>query len=335
MADQKTDSAINDLEKEYLSWKRSGVILKRIHTEALKQEVELPQVKAAMENTIMFLLLHKPYQNADIFKLIDVESLEYGFTCVGLDQISETQLAQMHEIIQQELALENHKTQEIQVEEALKATEKTIGFDDFELKRNAYIDRAYNFLDSQAEAPSEAAIQLLRSALRYASIYSETRHIGPPQEVYDAFYDWGIRNEGFASPFNARLLGKDNAQFYSLFKDTDGILGSGGSFFNLEQPENPGHWSLDPPFLDETMQRVDKTIAQWREKYPEIGILLIVPAHHKPANTPDETVQLKSKKHHYEGLAGTKNPLPVDVNIHRYGPIEAFSAKVIEEGYLP
>jgi len=31
---------------------------------------------------------------------------------------------------------------------------------------------------------------ILKSALRYGSIYSETRHIGPPQKVYDLFYKW-------------------------------------------------------------------------------------------------------------------------------------------------
>ena len=39
--------------------------------------------------------------------------------------------------------------------------------------------------------------------------------------------------------------------------------------------------------------------------------------------------------HVYEGLAGTEHPLPVDVAIHRYGPLPGFNAHSIWSGYLP
>lgn len=322
-----------ELLKEYYSWKRSIKLLDRIEKEVLDGKIDRAQVKAGLENAIMYLLLHADYDGKDLFELLTKPTLLYGFECIDIKGVTDEHGEKMMAIVNEESEIKKFDTETQKAPEiTITAEQFTIG--DFKVDRNQYVDKAYNFV-AKKEGEEAAAAHLLRCALRYASIYSETRHIGPPQTVYDAFYKWGVRNEGFASPFNARVLGKEDAQFYSLFKDTDAVFGSGGSFFHLSEPHNPGHWSLDPPFLTETMDRVDKRIGEWRQKYPEIAILLIIPASHTPANKPDETVILKAGTHHYEGLAGTMNPLPVDVCIHRYGNLEGFSAETIIEGYTP
>ena len=175
---------------------------------------------------------------------------------------------------------------------------------------------------------------MLVSALRYAALLARTRHIGPPKRVYDAFYDWGVRHEGFASPFNARLLGRPDARFYSACGDVDAPFGSAGSFFAVDRPTDDGAWCLDPPFLDATIARVEARIHQWRSMQGP-AILLIIPASYKLAHRPDETVLLRKGVHVYEGLAGTEHPLPVDVAIHRYGALPGFNHHSVQAGYLP
>jgi len=133
----------------------------------------------------------------------------------------------------------------------------------FELVRNGWVDKAWWHVAS-LRGPDAATVAVLRAALRYAALFSETRHIGPPQSVYDDFYAWGVRNEGFASPFNARLLGKPGTRFFSACADVDAPFGSAGSFFGHADPAMPGAWCLDPPFLTRTIRQVEARIAQWR-----------------------------------------------------------------------
>ena len=153
--------------------------------------------------------------------------------------------------------------------------------------------------------------------------------------MYDHFYKWGVRNEGFASPFNARLLGKPQGHFYSLFRDTDAVFGSEGSIFETTRENHNGAWSLDPPFIPEIMRNAVDLIAEWRKQDNCPAILLIVPSSFKPRLKPDETVYLYAGAHYYTGLEGVLYPLPVDVCIHRYGNLEGFDADLIQQGYLP
>ncbi len=316
------------LEKEYQKWNRNQHILEQIKDRYASTPEEEGQWKAALENAIMYAVLRQTSYNPDLMLELSPESIQHGLECVSLDSHVD-QSESLHQLIQ------NTAHDMLQHEsDALTAqrVDQTFTVGQFQLERNSYIDKAFDFLAGQKGA-EEATRLLLTAAIRYASIYAETRHIGPPQSVYDDFYDWGIRNEGFASPFNARLLGKENAQFYSLFPDTDQVFGSGGSFFRLSEPANPGHWSLDPPFLPETMQKVDQRIGEWRKKFPHVSILYIIPESHQPKVKPDETVTLNAGKHHYEGLSGIKKPLPVNVCIHRYGDLSGFSAQRIQKGY--
>uniref|UniRef100_A0A1I8J898 PCIF1_WW domain-containing protein n=1 Tax=Macrostomum lignano TaxID=282301 RepID=A0A1I8J898_9PLAT len=67
----------------------------------------------------------------------------------------------------------------------------------------------------------------------------------------DALYDVGhVTYEGFSSPLNCRLLGRDGVKFCSLFNDTDAAFGSLGNFFRLDLSGYPGGWSLGPPFVE-------------------------------------------------------------------------------------
>jgi hypothetical protein len=317
------------LEDNYVNWLKSRKILTSVNKKYQNQQVSSDQLKAFLENAVMYLLLYEKYKGDDFLDQIDDRHIEEGIRCVALEQELNNSISDIKSIITSSQVVDQ-EVKNIQPEES----DLYYKVGDFKLTKNQYTKKAFDYV-ALNHNESTALLSVLTAALRYASIFSETRHIGPPQSVYDLFYDWGIRHEGFASPFNARLLGKEDANFYSLFYDTDAIFGSGGSFFDLDEfPEN-GHWCLDPPFIEETMNQVDEIIADWQNKRADLSIIYIIPASHKPGNPPDETVILKAGEHYYEGLAGVMKPLPVDVNIHRYGKIEDFSGDQIKQGYLP
>ncbi|SDH00874.1 PCIF1 family methyltransferase [Psychroflexus sediminis] len=312
---------------EYQHWALSQKVLNKFFA-YLSPKAKRSQVKAGLENTLMNLLFSQQTSGADLFMKADTAAITSGFGYADVS-LNHKEAEACLKLIKNTFSNTSENFTDLEI---IKINSNALEAGDFKLKRNQYIDKAFNFVRSKTDEET-AANAVLRSALRYASIYAETRHIGPPQRVYDLFYDWGIRNEGFASPFNARLLGKPGAQFYSLFKDTDEIFGSAGSFFNLDQPKNPGQWCLDPPFTTELMTKVDSILKDWLATYTDLCVLLIIPESHTPANRPDETVTLKKDIHYYEGLEGVLKALPVNVCIHRYGNLEGFSEEAILRGY--
>ena len=93
---------------------------------------------------------------------------------------------------------------------------------------------------------------MVRCCLRYGSMLAASHHWAAPSAVFDALWDLGVRNEGFASPLNSGLFGRADSRFFSLFKDTDGPFGSCGSVFaqsSAALAALPGGWELNPPFV--------------------------------------------------------------------------------------
>ena len=281
-----------------------------------------------LENALMHTLLHDEVARpAALWPRVDAQALAVGLGCVGIDG---TGLAEG-------LALGIAETLRDPIRPAALpqpvAGSERFSVGGFALQRNGWVDRAWQHV-ADREGAAAATEAVLAAGLRYAALLARTRHIGPPRRVYDAFYRWGVRNEGFASPFNARLLGRPGACFFSACGDVDARFGSAGTFFQADPSTNEGAWCLDPPFLDATIARVEGRIRAWRTSGGP-AVLLIIPAAYAVANVPDETVVLKQGVHVYEGLAGTEHPLPVDVAIHRYGDLAGFDAAVVESGYLP
>lgn len=100
-----------------------------------------------------------------------------------------------------------------------------------------------------------------RVAMRYAAVGSAGQQWGLPQAHVDRLYrEFGVRNEAFASPLNARLLGKRGARYCSLFPDTDSAFGSCGDFFAPGLPACDGNWVVNPPFIEELMARAARHV---------------------------------------------------------------------------
>ena len=126
------------------------------------------------------------------------------------------------------------------------------------------------YTKAAVRAAIPAAFAVVRVALRYAAAASGGQQLGLPRAHYEALYAAGVRNEGFASPINSRLLPlqKYDTAFCSLFPDTDRLFGSMGRFFDLEV-ENmvgfPGGWTINPPYIEKIMEatsdKVQKLLA--------------------------------------------------------------------------
>lgn len=92
----------------------------------------------------------------------------------------------------------------------------------------------------------------LNSCLRYISVTPYTgQQLAIQQSHYDLLYDkYNVRNEGFASPFNSKLIEKTNGKYCSLFYDVDKNLGSLGSFMNIKLTDYDGGWVVNPPYIE-------------------------------------------------------------------------------------
>jgi len=92
--------------------------------------------------------------------------------------------------------------------------------------------------------------------LRYGALNTGSQQWSLPQSHYNYLYTMhGVRNEGFASPLNSRLMGKTNARFGSLFLDTDAPFGSIGPFFEINLLEHPGNWVVNPPYSEDLLEQ--------------------------------------------------------------------------------
>lgn len=327
MSDTRTS-----LTDAYRAWTRSRRALAAA-VEALTDPRARSGIDVALENALMRQTLEQPGAGPDaLFAALDVDGIAAGFRFAGVtgDEAREAASVALSALRAARQRPAPAPSEELHI--TLDRNEVRVGA--FRLRRNAPVDRVLQVAIGE-HGPTDGLRHTLTSALRYATIYARTRHIGPPQRVYDDFHRWGVRNEGFASPFNSRLIGYPDSGFCSAFADTDGPLGSRGSFFEVDPDAFPGAWCLDPPFLPETMRRVDAIIRRWRDRSDPVSVLLVVPMSHTPDLAIDETVVLEAGIHHYEGLDGELHPLPVDVGVHRVGDLPGFDGEAIRDGYLP
>ncbi len=326
--ENRSQPAHYGLARAYAAWLRSQA-LAAVAAEVLEQTGHRPLLApVVLENTLMHLLLDEAVADPEtLWPRLDLAACAVGLHAVGIDDrdVAEALLQALREGVgAPAVPFPSDLEPEL--------TTEGFRFGRFVLPCNQWVDRAWRHVAREVH-PEAATVAVLRSALRYAALYAKTRHIGPPQAVYDDFYAWGVRNEGFASPFNARLLGKPGGRFYSACGDVDAPFGSAGSFFAQAEPGHPGAWCLDPPFLTETIRRVEAVLAGWRRLEEPPSVMLVIPWAHELQHAPDESVRLHKGQHYYEGLAGTLHPLPVDVAVHRYGPLPGFDPAAILAGY--
>lgn len=98
-------------------------------------------------------------------------------------------------------------------------------------------------------------IHYLILSMRYASILDSGQQWGLSEEhLWDLNDNYCVNNVGFCSPFN---FGVDYSltRYCSLFPDIEAICGSIGSFFDVKLYEHQGNWVINPPYIEETMEK--------------------------------------------------------------------------------
>ncbi|MEN0062571.1 MAG: CTD-interacting factor [Myxococcota bacterium] len=320
-------AAARPLLREYAAWRFGQRLLTVTRAIFASWGWPVRRASVALENALMHTLVDDAVADpARLWPRVDGEACQVGFACIGREDDARAEAlarALSQSLSEDSIGLPPGPPQ---------VTDDAFSIGAFQLERNRWVERAWRHV-ADRDGPEAATEAVLRCALRYAALFAETRHIGPPQRVYDDFYAWGVRNEGFAQPFNARLLGKPGARFFSACADVDLPFGSAGNFFTEAKPDGTGAWCLDPPFLPDTIRKVEERIAAWRALPDGPAVLFIIPWSHELSVKPDESVRLMSGKHVYEGLEGTQKPLPVDVAIHRFGELDGFDAGAILAGY--
>jgi hypothetical protein len=121
----------------------------------------------------------------------------------------------------------------------------------------------------------------LAVALRYAVVVSTGQQWGLPQAHVDYLYgQFHVRNEAFASPLNARLLGKPGARFCSIFPDTDAPFGSIGDFLaqDLAADLLDGNWVVNPPFVEDLLTRAARRVTDALSPTRPQTFFFVVPA---------------------------------------------------------
>lgn len=119
--------------------------------------------------------------------------------------------------------------------------------------------------------------QVLRAILRYEVVLGRGQQWGLTQAHFDDLYSCGVRNEGFASPLNSRLLGKPDAHFCSLFPDTDSVFGSLGDFFLVKFSDHKGGWQVNPPFIESLLNHAAAKVIRELDAEPNV-VFFLMPA---------------------------------------------------------
>jgi hypothetical protein len=323
------NTMLDALDLTYRRYVWSQRLLADAVSEAAPLGMDERTVRVTFENALMHRVLHtRDPRPVDLYAGLTAAGLAHAASYAGVAAAMRPRLGALLFAAVQNAPL-GWSMAPVDLEVALEPDTLRVGT--YTTRRTAWVDRMLAV--ATGKVGERRALRAVGAcALRYASVFADTRHIGPPQSVYDDFHRWGVRHEGFASPFNARLMGRPGAAFYSAFPDTDGVFGSRGSFFDHADPTEPGAWCVDPPFIDETLVRTVDVIRRWRA-IDGPTVLLIGPAAFTPDLAWDERVELTAGDHQYEGLEGVRQPLPVDVAIWRFGALEGFDADAVKAGY--
>jgi hypothetical protein len=147
----------------------------------------------------------------------------------------------------------------------------------------------YDVLQSYEKEP------LTRMFLRYSTMINNGQQWALPHAQFKHLAEhYGINHEGFASPLNSGILSLNTkGKFCSLFKDTDEVFGSIGSFFDQtlytdpvdpieekkeevkEQPPQK-HWVVNPPFIISVIGRTTDKILRELDAASDLNVGVMV-----------------------------------------------------------
>jgi hypothetical protein len=132
---------------------------------------------------------------------------------------------------------------------------------------------------SKDVSPSEGLARASRVLLRYkAHLHTSAQHWGPIQPIFDHLVKhFNVRHEGFASPLNSRaILAQADCTFCTLYKDTDHVVGSLGSFFAQNLLMDEWNWTVHPPFTETLLTKTAAKVLSSLQQAHDQGRQLIL-----------------------------------------------------------
>jgi hypothetical protein len=174
-------------------------------------------------------------------------------------------------------------------------------------------DRLMQLDSSKSILDKQKHISILK--LIYNGIaQNQSQQWSAPLKLYQHLYDtYNLRYEGFASPFNSKLLkiGLD-AKYCSLFYEPiDKYYNSIGTFFNTEFPPD-STWYINPPFIVSIFEKVWEKIQNELKKSKNHLIFLNLPAWDDLSIIPEmnnspwliSKIELRKNTYYYEDPMG-------------------------------
>lgn len=146
--------------------------------------------------------------------------------------------------------------------------------------------------------------------LRYLSIGAAGQQCTLPKATYNLLYEkYNVKNEGFGSPFNSKLINYENTRFGSLFYDTDHFFGSIGKFSldNLINKNFKGNWSVNVPYIpkiiDDTANIIIEALDILKKRGEHKFLFFMMP------NWTDSKglIKLRNSEYHFKTILLKKN----------------------------
>jgi len=110
--------------------------------------------------------------------------------------------------------------------------------------------------------------QIMNVALKYAALLPNSQQWAVPYMEYKEHVDNGYEIEGFASPFNSQIIRIDpQLKYCSLFEE-DKTFGSLGRFFDMDEEFNGKKIIVNPPFIEDILQKAAEKCIELLRKYP-------------------------------------------------------------------
>lgn len=306
------------VESLYQDW-----MLSRRVVELLQNQQPESVVEEALENTLMLASLSSVGVSSTFSALIenlDQELLQRGFESAGCF-VSLKESKDMVSAIRSEVKrglktgfLSTHPTLE----------ENWIRYGSYQLGRTRRVEEMLGLV-KKSLGPKEAVRSVLASGMMYESFCGRKRQGGLKKRVYEQLYHWGVRNEGFASPFNSMLFDRDDCRFFSAFEQVDHVFGGKGSVFAASCEDHAGGWCFHPPYLREFLERVDQLIGRWKASGSS-PMILVGPAWYALKTIPDETITFPAGSCLFEDVGGQTYPCTTDTRIWRFGKFSGFDA---------
>lgn len=239
------------IKQEYKNYMLRLMINKHINDkikDKIQRKLEYHNLNAFFMYRITRIMFFNSKKSVDIFKYITDDDKKVYEVYFSKDK--KIQLQDVIDFINKKDELVDLKNYSGKI----KRKKNYIIFNNLKFKLDDRIKYLLNKLKKDHDKTKYKIITILM--LRYATFEINSNHCAIMRNVYDYLYNnLGIKGEGFSSPFNSKLIEKNDTIICSLFRDTDRYFGSIGQFhLNVILNNQHINWTLNPPYFYKTIK---------------------------------------------------------------------------------